>query len=165
MLRLSLLLAAAATLLSAAEPPKTWIDPDTGHRIVRLTDEPGSASLYFNQNGYTADGKKMVYTTPTGISVFELATHTAKQVVEGRVRVIVTGRKSPTVYYSKENAVWATDVDTLVSRKIADLPKRGNVSTVNADETLLGGTFIEGDGPTMAPTGRRRANRRRSISP
>ena len=50
----------------AAEPPKTWIDPDTGHRIVRLTDEPGSASLYFNQNGYTADGKKMVYTTPAG---------------------------------------------------------------------------------------------------
>src|ERR1035441_45240 len=28
-----------------AEPPKTWIDPDTGHRVVRLTDEPGSASL------------------------------------------------------------------------------------------------------------------------
>ena len=23
------------------EPPRTWIDPDTGHRIVRLTDEPG----------------------------------------------------------------------------------------------------------------------------
>jgi len=25
-----------------------------------LTDEPGSASLYFNQNGYTADAKEMV---------------------------------------------------------------------------------------------------------
>jgi hypothetical protein len=31
---------------------------------LRLTNEPGSASLYFNQNGYTADGLKMVYTTP-----------------------------------------------------------------------------------------------------
>src|SRR5438445_647185 len=29
-------------------PPKTWIDPDTGHRVTRLTDEPGSASFYFN---------------------------------------------------------------------------------------------------------------------
>ena len=39
------------------EPPRSWIDADTGHRIVRLTNEPGSASLYFNQNGYTADGR------------------------------------------------------------------------------------------------------------
>ncbi len=75
----------------AAEPPKSWIDPDTGHRIVRLTDEPNSASLYFNQNGYTADGKKMVYTTPEGVSVLNLETHAAKPVVKGRVQVIVTG--------------------------------------------------------------------------
>ena len=33
------------------------------HRVVRLTSEPGSASLYFNQNGYTADGKRLVGTT------------------------------------------------------------------------------------------------------
>jgi hypothetical protein len=31
-------------------PPKSWIDPDTGKRIVRFIDEPGSASLYFNEN-------------------------------------------------------------------------------------------------------------------
>ena len=71
---------AAALYLSAqvgpggAAPPKTWIDPDTGHRVVRLTDEPGSASLYFNQDGYTADGRKLVYTTPQGISTLDLAT-------------------------------------------------------------------------------------------
>ena len=62
-----------AVHLCAQEPPRTWIDPDTGHRIVRLTNEPGSASLYFNQNGYTADGKSMLYTTPDGISVLNLA--------------------------------------------------------------------------------------------
>src|SRR2546425_324061 len=77
----SVILAAAAF---CAEPPTNWIDPDTGHRIVRLTKEPGSASLYFNQNGYTADGKKMVYTTPDGISVLELKTLAAKPVVQGR---------------------------------------------------------------------------------
>jgi len=143
----SVVLAAAfCAVLPAADPPKTWIDPDTGHRIVRLTDEPGSASLYFNQNGYTADGKKMVYTTPNGISVLNLETHATKAVVEGRVRVIVTGRKTQAVYYSKENAVWATDVDSGATRKIADLPPHGSVATVNADETLLGGTYIEGDG-------------------
>src|SRR5258708_18645915 len=67
-----ILVAVAAQAAPDSEPPTTWIDPDTGHRIVRLTREPGSASLYFNQNGYTADGRKMVYTTPDGISVLDL---------------------------------------------------------------------------------------------
>jgi oligogalacturonide lyase len=128
----------------ADAPPKSWVDPDTGHRVVRLTDEPGSASLYFNQNGYTADGKKMVFTTPAGISVLDLKTYATKHVVEGRVRIIVTGRKTQQVYYTKEGAVYATDVDTLVTRKIAGLPPNGSVVTVNADETLLGGTYTEG---------------------
>src|ERR1044071_5555435 len=100
-LRASLAVISAVLLLPAqsAEPPRTWIDPDTGHRIVRLTDEPGSASLYFNQNGYTADRKEMVYTTPEGISVLNLETHAARRVVKGRVRIIVTGRKTQSVYY------------------------------------------------------------------
>ncbi|MDQ6665911.1 MAG: oligogalacturonate lyase family protein, partial [Acidobacteriota bacterium] len=130
-----------------AEPPKSWIDPDTGHRIVRLTTEPGSASLYFNQNGYTADGMKMVFTTPHGISVLDLKTRAEKPVVEGKVRIIVTGRKTQQVYYSQEGAVWAANVDSGVKRQIAKLPPRGSIATVNADETLLAGTFIEGDGP------------------
>src|SRR5690348_14089782 len=50
-------------------PPTSWVDPDTGHRIIRLTREPGSDSFYFNVNGYTPDGKRMAYTTPNGISV------------------------------------------------------------------------------------------------
>src|SRR5215472_13989453 len=115
-------LAACCAAAFGGDPPKSWVDPDTDHRVVRLTDEPGSASLYFNQNGYTADGKKMVYTTPGGISVLDLQSHATKKVVEGRVRVIVTGRKTQQVYYLKEGAVWATDVDTLATHKIADLP-------------------------------------------
>src|SRR5581483_1949977 len=137
----------AALALSAAEPPKSWIDPDTGHRIIRLTEEPGSASLYFNQNGYTADGKKMVYTTPQGISALDLKTLATKPVVAGRVRVIVTGHKTQNVYYTKGDAVFSTDVDTGATREIAKLPPRGSVATVNADETLLAGTYTE-----VAPT-------------
>jgi oligogalacturonide lyase len=131
-----------------AEPPRTWIDPDTGHRVVRLTDEPGTASLYFNQNGYTADGRKMIYTTPSGISVLDLETHAAKPIVTGRVRVIVTGRKTQNVYYIKDGAVFATNADTRDTREIAKMPQRNAASivTVNADETLLAGTYIETDG-------------------
>src|SRR5215469_3059757 len=42
-------------------PPKSWVDPDTGHRVFRLTDEPGSDSNYFNINAFTPDGKEMMY--------------------------------------------------------------------------------------------------------
>jgi oligogalacturonide lyase len=142
-------MAAPLTAQTTAPPPKTWIDSDTGHRIVRLTDEPGSASLYFNQNGYTADGKEMVYTTPDGISVLNLQTHETRQVVKGRVRIIVTGHKTQNVYYIRGNAVFSTDVDSNMTREIAPLPAQGTVATVNADETLLAGTYTEGN--TQAP--------------
>lgn len=122
------------------------MDPDTGHRIVRLTDEPGSASLYFNQNGYTADGKKLVYTTPNGISVLDLASKSAHAVVTGKVRLIDAGRKTQRVFYLRDGAAFWTNVDTGETRKIGELPRRGGISTVNADETLLAGTYIEGDG-------------------
>src|SRR5207245_11046226 len=83
---------------------------------------------------------------PDGISVLDLKTHAAKPVVPGKVRLIATGRKTQSVYYTKEGAVYASDVDTGAAREIARLPPRGSISTVNADETLLAGTFIEGDG-------------------
>src|SRR5689334_9387937 len=132
-------LTAVPLFSQTTEPLTDWIDPDTGHRVVRLTREPGSASLYFNQNGYTADLKKMVYTTPGGISVLDLETHATKQVVDGGggrggVRVIVTGHKTQQVYYTKGGAVFATDVDSGATREIAKLPPNGSVVTVNADE-------------------------------
>ena len=142
------LVLACAALAFAQQPPKTWIDQDTGHRVVRLTDEPGSASLYFNQNGYTADGKKMIYTTPEGISVLNLETHATKPLVKGKVRVIVTGRKTQSVFYIENGAVKAVDADSGAIREIAKIAQRNsiNVPTVNADETLLAGTYIETDG-------------------
>jgi len=148
---LRILLLLAATLLSAAPPkiaapPKTWVDPDTGHRIVRLTDEPGSASLYFNDNAYTSNGKEMVYTTPNGISVLDFQTFKTRPVIEGKVRVIVAGFKTQNVYYIRGGALYSTDVDTKATRRIAAVPPRGSITTVNADETLAAGTYLEGDG-------------------
>jgi imidazole glycerol phosphate synthase glutamine amidotransferase subunit len=46
------------------DPPTSWIDRDTGHRVIRLTREPGSDSFYFNYNAYTPDGKKMAIILP-----------------------------------------------------------------------------------------------------
>lgn len=157
------------SLFAADDPPREWIDPDTGHRVVRLSDQPGTASLYFHQNAYSPDGKKIVVTTPEGISTINLATRAIEPVVAGEVRVIVVGRKSGDVYYSQrkdgKNWIYATNLETRKTREIAEVP-RGGVSSLNADETLMLGTYSEeGDrrwqrsataaataGPSMANT-------------
>ena len=138
---------AALPLFGQTPPPQTWVDPDTGHRIVRLTDEPGSASLYFNQNWFTPDGTKMVYTSPTGIYTLDLATHASHRVVEGRVRLVEAGKKTPSVYYIRTGAIYSANTDTGATREIAKLPPNGSVSTINADETLIAGTYTEAPGP------------------
>ena len=144
---------AAQPSAANSEPPLSWVDPDTGHRVVRLTKEPNSASLYFNQNGYLPDGKRLIYTTPGGISVLNLETRESRQIVEGRVRIIEAGRRNPRVYYIREGAVWFTDVDTGDTRKIAALPRGGSLATVNADETLLAGAYVEDSGAAAPRTG------------
>src|SRR5262245_30772981 len=68
---------------AAPEPPLEWIEPETGHRVIRLSREPDSASLYFHQNPYTATGDKMVITTPRGISTIEFKTGRIEPIVEG----------------------------------------------------------------------------------
>ncbi len=162
-MRVPILILAATALATAAEPPESWVDPDTGHRVHRLTKEPGSASLYFNQNGYTPDGLRMIYSTPDGVFLLDLSTRASRKVVDGRVRVIEVGRKSPTVYYTKDGAVWSTEMDAGTSREIAKLPRRGSISTINADETLLAGTYIEGDGADYNQNQRQSASQGHSL--
>lgn len=145
----SLMFAPLAGRAQVKELPREWIDPDTGHRVVRLSDEPGSASLYFHQNAYTPDGQKLIITTPTGLSTVNLKTRAIEKVVEGRVNVIITGKKTGQVYYIKRDpktftaAVYATDLNTKATREVAKLPPGASVSSVNADETLLAGTIDE----------------------
>ena len=148
-----------ACALFAAEPPVEWIEPVTGHRVVRLSREPGSSSLYFHQNAYSADGKKLVMSTPSGLSTVNLETREIEQVVAGRVGVLVTGRKTGQVYYTRDGAIFAADLDTKVTREVAKIPAgagRGGNITVNADETEIVGIAGDPDGstvPRVAPVG------------
>src|ERR1044072_4310619 len=145
------LLVAAAQQQPPGQVPREWIDPDTGHRVVRLSEEPGSQSLYFHQNAYTPDGTKMIMTTPTGISVVNLKTRAVEKVVDGRVSGIIVGHKTGQVYYTKfvrdagqlSETAYAPDLDTKATREVAKPPPGVNVATINADETLLGGTLDE----------------------
>jgi oligogalacturonide lyase len=146
---LLLLTALPAAQSSSKEPPREWTDPDTGHRVVRLSDEPGSQSLYFHQNAYTPDGSKLIITTPTGLATIDLKTRAIDKVVEGRVNLIMTGRRTGRAYYVKAGVVHALDLGTKVSTEIATLPPRASIATVNADETLLAGTITEGSVPNL----------------
>jgi len=151
---------APATPAQSGDLPTDWIDPDTGHRVIRLSREDETQSLYFHQNTYTPDGTRVVVTVPNGISTINLKTHEIKKVVSGstptmridthdntppeqRIAHIVMGRKTPTVYYTRGSDVMATNLDTGETRKLCVLPPElfyGSGFTVNADETLLAGT-------------------------
>jgi oligogalacturonide lyase len=128
------------------EPPTEWIEPQTGHRVVRLSREPGSRSLYFHQNGFSADGRKLVLTTRRGISAVDLESRQVESVVEGRVFALVTGRKTGDVYFLRGGDVYATSLNAAhTERKVATLPRqfRGGNVTLNADETLLVGLGVD----------------------
>lgn len=127
----------------AQELPREWTDKDTGHRIVRLSDEAGSSSFYFHQNGYTANGDKLIFSTPKGLSTYNFKTKKIEQIVEGRAGSVVVGRKTRKVFYTRGEAVFETDVDTTFTREIArDARFRtGSGFGLNADETLLAGSM------------------------
>jgi oligogalacturonide lyase len=166
---------AAQTKPDDPTPPRSWVDKDTGHRVWRLTDERNSGAFYFNINGYTPDKKQLIYTAPDGIHVLDLATRATKllvpnpprpagaertpgtpyQPVPGMVHALVAGSKTNSVFYTSTDAnhvtsVYKADTNTGAISKLTDMPKLPNTSgmsvvSVNADETLIAGTYIEGD--------------------
>jgi oligogalacturonide lyase len=146
-------------------PPKTWIDKDTGHRIIRLTDEPGSSGFYFNVNAYTPDLKTMIYTAPDGIHAMDLATRETRLLVAnpprppaadaasqfrfGGVHAIIAGRKTNSVFYTQADpathiaTIYKIDVYTKQITRLCDIPEGVQIATINADETLGAGTYNE----------------------
>jgi len=156
MTKLSLTLIAVPLLASFAraadELPVEWVDPDTHHRIIRLSTEPGTASLYFHQNAYSPDGKKLLVTTPGGgLATIDLETRKTDPIVAGPVRVVIMGHKTGDIYYVKDDTIFAASLATKESRQIAKVPAGGSVNSVNADETLVAGTITHGT-PVVVPS-------------
>ncbi|HKQ39418.1 MAG TPA: oligogalacturonate lyase family protein [Verrucomicrobiae bacterium] len=136
-----------------ADPPRDWVEPITGHRVVRLSREPGSASLYFHQNAYTAEGDKLLVSTPSGLATVNLTNYDLDIVVPhanysmGGSSGIEVARKSRQVYYSARGetgtVIRATHLDTKATHEIVRLPFYAAFNSINADETLLVGTLNE----------------------
>jgi oligogalacturonide lyase len=145
-----------------AETPKEWIEPATGHRVVRLSEEAGSGSLYFHQSAYTPQGDKLIITTPSGLATVNLRNRQVEVVVPknsfsgGGSSGIEMGRKTRQVYYSVRGetgtVVRATHVDTKVTRDVVRLPFFAAFNGVSADEKFIVGTFSENRGGFVSPT-------------
>lgn len=159
-----IIVALLAVLIAAAplhtDPgPATWIDPETGHRIVRVSIDPGTSVLYFTQQIFTPQGDKMIITTAGGIAAIDLKTWEIRPVLNGKgMRLLFVGRKTPTAYYAvsgkataaaanadgqtQTTEIWAVDIGTGKRRKITEIAG-GSIDSINADETLLVGQVAE----------------------
>src|SRR5687767_2785480 len=134
-----LVLVLALTPARAQAPPTDWIDPATGHRVLRLSADGGGSSLYFHQNAYTPKGDKLVFDTKAGVAAVDLTKlgrePARPEVVVPGARAVATAWRTPDVYYRRSGALYATNLETKAERKVA--ATRGSV--VNADETLVVG--------------------------
>src|SRR5213078_5026319 len=90
-LRSFLIVITIAVAAQAQEPPTDWIEPATGHRVIRLSGDEGGSSLYFHQNTYTPKGDKLIFDTRAGIAAVDL-TKLGKEPV--KPEIVVPGARA-----------------------------------------------------------------------
>jgi oligogalacturonide lyase len=124
--------------------PTDWIDPDTGHRVIRLSPDEGGSSLYFHQNTYTPEGDKLIFNSQGNIVAVDLTTLGVKppkaEVVVKGAGAIAMAWKTREVYFSRggkggmggKGGIFAANVDTGAVREV----KNARGGTINVDETF-----------------------------
>jgi oligogalacturonide lyase len=134
---------------SAKDVPTDWVDPDTGHRIIRLTGDEGGASLYFHQNSFTPEGDKIIFQTRQGIAAVDLKSLGKEppkiDIVVSNASPLAMARKTREVYFQRDGALCAANVDTHAVRQII----KGRYAAINCDETFVVRTINATD-----PTGK-----------
>ncbi len=151
----SLAAEAASPPAPTTAPPVEWVDQATGHRIVRLSTHPGTRSIYFHQNSITPDGRFILVEMADGLGVIDIATRKNTRLVEGKVRALFVGRKTGLIYFSRgENAgrpeqqkrvgIYTVSATGGKPKLVATIPQ-GSISSVNADESLLLGSYAESE--------------------
>jgi oligogalacturonide lyase len=151
---------ACGRTLAATEPPTDWIDPDTGHRVIRISSQPNSASLYFHQNTYTPKGDRMIFNSPRGIAAVDLRTLGSERpkvsIVVSNASALAMSWNTPEVYFHRRDALWAANLDTGAIREVTT----ARALAVNCDETFVVGTVYAED-----PTGKTPKPEPRQILP
>jgi len=132
--------------------PNEWIDKDTHHKVICLSRLDGnSLGFYFHNDPFlkqTADeGDRMVFynTGKNGKQCYtvNLKTFETVQITDQNMLIKgeIVGHISHNVYFQKNDSVFASNIDTKKSKLIFVFPAdfKGNITTLNADETLLAG--------------------------
>jgi oligogalacturonide lyase len=147
------------------EPPSDWIDPDTGHRVLRLSTEPGSTTLYFHDNAYTPDGDRYAFNSPSGIMLVDVTTlgktPPKAELIVPRAGGTYLARRSREVYFAQRTVgaprgaggeVYAYNVDTRRTRRVPHATR----TLINADESYTVSPIAAEDpsGKTVRPTQR-----------
>ena len=128
------------------DPPTDWVDPDTGHRVIRLSVEPGSQTLYFHDNAYTPDGDKYVFSGPGGIMLVDVPSlgksPPRPELVVPNARGAFAARRTREIYFTRRQPgasrqaggaeVFAYHVDTRQVRRVPHATR----TLINADETF-----------------------------
>jgi oligogalacturonide lyase len=128
--------------------PDEWIDQDTKHRVIRLSRKEGRNSSFYFHN-YPFYGNKMVFysTDKNGrqLHTVDLNTLATSQVTSQSSPMTgeILGQKTGNVYYQIKDSVFSTNINTKATRLIYVFPAdfKANITTVNADETLLAGAW------------------------
>lgn len=151
--------------------PREWIDPISKKKIIRLSELDNSKSLYFHDNAFTHDSRYMVMNTPSGIGLYDFATHRHSLLAEGRYEVIMVSYTKPICYARKYSGEFKgkdnTNLFDNVEYYAIDIPSgkqtfigifpHGFITSINADDTLMAGAyateFVElQPGPKVANT-------------
>jgi hypothetical protein len=161
--RLLALAVLAASCALAADPlPSDWIDPQTGHRVVRLSPDEGGSSLYFHQRAYTPEGDKVIIHTRGSLATVDLSTlgktRPKVEIVAPSTRAFATAWRTREAYVHRGDSIVAVHLDTKATREVVKLPgiARGRQVAINCDETLLVGIGPDPEGkivPRTAPPG------------
>jgi oligogalacturonide lyase len=124
------------------ELPADWVDSVTGHRIIRLSTEPGSRTLYFHDNAYSPEGDRFIYNSPSGIMVVDVTSLGARpprpELAAARGGGAYMARRSREVYYTLGGGrggtgaeVHAYHLDTRKTRRVQHATR----TLINVDET------------------------------
>ena len=146
-----------ATLQS--QDKRDWIDPDTGHRIVRL-DASGGSTLYFHDNAFSPEGDKLMFNTPDGIAIVEVAkigSADLKPEIVGQGRGGYFARRTREIYFTTggrgaPGPITAVNIET---KQIRELSRARGL--INSEETISvakNGSAKDPDGKYPLPPAR-----------
>jgi oligogalacturonide lyase len=149
----------------SSAPARDWIDPKTGHRVIRLSPDTGGSTLYFHDNRFTPEGDKMLIRGGGGVGIVDLSTlgqsppkfeNVLPDVPNGRA--IAMAWRTREAYFMQDGTLMAVHVDTRKIRTVVKMPAEARGSAViNCDESLVVGIGADPDGktiPRLPPSGK-----------